>query len=60
LLPKYLSNPRLYSELELARTMSVVLTNVGDKIFLPQRADGNPRELRLLLNREPLQGRNGQ
>ncbi len=60
LLPKYESNPRLYAELELARTMSVVLTNVQDKIFLPQRADGKPRELRLMLNREPLQGRSGQ
>ena len=60
LLPKYQSNPRLYAELELARTMSIVLTNVQDKIFLPQRADGKPRELRLQLNREPLQGRSGQ
>jgi hypothetical protein len=30
-----------------------VLTNVQDKIFLPQRADGKTRELRLMLNREP-------
>ncbi|HEX7654974.1 MAG TPA: protease modulator HflK [Verrucomicrobiae bacterium] len=58
--PKYESNPRLYAELELARTMSVVLTNVQDKIFLPQRADGKPRELRLQLNREPVQNRSGQ
>jgi modulator of FtsH protease HflK len=55
LLPKYQANPRLYTELELARTMSVVLTNVQDKIFLPQREDGKPRELRLQLNREPQQ-----
>jgi hypothetical protein len=33
--------------------MSGILTNVQDKIYLPQRADGKPRELRLLLNREP-------
>jgi hypothetical protein len=33
--------------------MGPILTNVQDKIFLPQRADGKPRELRLMLNREP-------
>jgi membrane protease subunit HflK len=55
LLPQYEKNPRLFAELELAKTMAVVLTNVQDKIFLPQRADGKPRELRLLLNREPPQ-----
>jgi hypothetical protein len=29
--------------MELAKVMSVVLTNVQDKIYLPQRADGQPR-----------------
>jgi hypothetical protein len=29
------------------------MTNVEDKIFLPERADGKARELRLLLSREP-------
>jgi membrane protease subunit HflK len=57
LLPEYQKNPRLFAELELAKTMAVVLTNVQDKIFLPQRADGKTRELRLMLNREPPQGR---
>jgi membrane protease subunit HflK len=60
LLPEYQKNPRLFAELELAKTMSIVLTNVGDKIYVPQRADGKPRELRLQLNREPLQNRSGQ
>jgi len=55
LLPQFQSNPRLYEEMELAKVMSVVLTNVQDKIYLPQRADGQPRELRLQLNREPQQ-----
>jgi len=55
--PKYESNPVLFEQLELTRTMTVVLTNVQDKIFLPERADGKARELRLLLNREPLQQR---
>jgi hypothetical protein len=33
--------------------MSQALTNVQDKIFFSTRADGKPRELRLMLNREP-------
>ena len=55
LLPQYQSNPKLYAQLALAKAMPQVLTNVQDKIFLPQRADGKPRELRLQLNREPPQ-----
>ena len=55
LLPKYESNPNLFAQLELAKAMTQILTNVQDKIFLPQRADGQPRELRLQLNREPPQ-----
>jgi hypothetical protein len=35
--------------------MEVAFTNVQDKIYLPSRADGKPRELRLMLNREPPQ-----
>jgi hypothetical protein len=35
------------------QAMGQVFTNVQDKIYLPQRADGKPRELRLMLNREP-------
>lgn len=58
LLPEYQKNPKLFAQLELAKTMAAVLPNVQDKIFLPQRADGKPRELRLMLNREPPQGRN--
>jgi membrane protease subunit HflK len=55
LVPKYESNPNLFAQLELAKAMTQILTNVQDKIFLPQRADGKPRELRLQLNREPPQ-----
>jgi len=54
LLPQYRSNPQLYAQLELAKAMPQILSNV-DKDFLPQRADGKPRELRLMLNREPPQ-----
>ncbi len=47
--------PRLFAQQQLVQTMAQVLTNVQDKIFLPERADGKPRELRLQLNREPPQ-----
>jgi membrane protease subunit HflK len=55
LLPKYNGNPSLFAQQQLVEVMEQVLTNVQDKIFLPQRADGKPRELRLELNREPPQ-----
>ena len=54
LLPQYNRDPKLYAQLELAKAMPQIYTN-ADKIFLPQRADGKSRELRLLLNREPPQ-----
>jgi membrane protease subunit HflK len=54
LLPKYLGNPDLFMQAQLVATLGQVLTNVQDKIFLPDRADGKVRELRLLLNREPM------
>jgi membrane protease subunit HflK len=53
LLPKYESNPSLFAQVTLVQAMGPILTNVQDKIFLPARADGKPRELRLQLNREP-------
>ncbi|HVU26962.1 MAG TPA: protease modulator HflK [Verrucomicrobiae bacterium] len=53
LLPKYENNPSLFEQQTLIAAMGGILTNVQDKIYLPQRADGKPRELRLLLNREP-------
>jgi len=58
LLPKYESNPNLFAQQTLVQTMGQVLTNVEDKWFLPERADGKPRELRLMLNREPPQPKN--
>jgi membrane protease subunit HflK len=53
LLPRYQSDPHLFAQMELAKAMSQILTNVQEKMFLPERGDGKPRELRLLLNREP-------
>jgi regulator of protease activity HflC (stomatin/prohibitin superfamily) len=58
LLPGYETNRNLFAQMTLVQTMGQVLTNVQDKIYLPQRADGQPRELRLMLNREPPQPKN--
>jgi membrane protease subunit HflK len=58
LLPRYQSNPRLYLHTELAKIMPQILTNAQRTEFLPRRADGKPRELRLMLNDLPPQGRN--
>ena len=53
LLPRYQSNPTLFKQRLLADSMQRVLTNAQFKLYLPQRADGKPRELRLQLNKEP-------
>lgn len=53
LLPQYKANPALFANVLLSQTIGQVLTNVQDKIYLPERADGKPRELRLQLSREP-------
>jgi modulator of FtsH protease HflK len=55
LLPQYQLNPNLFVQQAFVQTMEAAFTNVQDKIYLPQRADGKPRELRLMLNREPPQ-----
>lgn len=52
-LPHYEANPGLFMARVQNDTLTRVMTNVEDKIFLPDRADGKARELRLLLNREP-------
>ena len=49
LLPRYKENPSLFAEQRLAATLARVMTNVQDKLFLPEKS----QELRLLLNREP-------
>jgi len=59
LLPKYQSNPNLFVQQRLVEAMSLALTNVQDKIFFSTRADGKPRELRLMLNREPVAPKTG-
>ena len=59
LLPAFEMDRNLFAQQKLAETMALVLTNVQDKFFLPQRADGQPRELRLQLNREPPEPKTG-
>jgi regulator of protease activity HflC (stomatin/prohibitin superfamily) len=51
-LPEYQRHPALFAEQRLTETLGRVLTNVQDKIFLADSANGKPKELRLLLNRE--------
>lgn len=53
LLPKYRENPQLFVQLRLTETIGRVMAGVQDKIYLAEDPDGRPRELRLLLNREP-------
>jgi membrane protease subunit HflK len=48
----YQRNPELFTKRLLAETTQRVLTNAQFKTYLPARADGHPRELRLLLNKE--------
>ena len=53
LLPRYEANPALFANILLTEKIGQVLTNVQDKIFVPDRADGKSTELRLQLSREP-------
>ena len=53
ILPQYQRHPELFKQQRLTETLSRVLTNAQDKIFVADSANGNPKQLRLLLNREP-------
>ena len=57
LLPKYKSNPDLFVQQRLTEVIARVMTNAQDKVYLASRPDGQSRELRLLLNREPAKAR---
>jgi len=48
----YDRNPELLRKRLLSETMERVMTNADFKTFLPSRADGRSRELRLLLNKQ--------
>jgi len=53
LLPQYRTNAALFAEQQINLAMAEMLTNAGDKWFIPQHADGKSGELRLQLNPEP-------
>lgn len=53
ILPYYKQDPSLFVQQTFVQAIGGALTNVEDKWYLPQRADGRTRELRLILNREP-------
>jgi membrane protease subunit HflK len=53
ILPQYREHRDLFTQQSLLETLSHVLTNAQDKIFVSDSPNGKPRELRLLLNREP-------
>ena len=53
LLPSYRANPSLFVQLQLSETLSTVLSNAQNTLFIARRPDGRERELRLLLNRPP-------
>jgi membrane protease subunit HflK len=53
LLPRYRENPALFAQKNLTETLGRVMTNVENKIFLTPGAPGQPKEFRMLLNREP-------
>ena len=52
LLPRYQANPDLFVQQRLMETLGRALTNLEERIYIQERADGKPRELRLLFNRE--------
>lgn len=53
-LPEFDRNKQLFRDRRLTETMAIVLANAQEKYFLVERTDGTPRDLRILLNREPL------
>lgn len=53
LLPKYRADPDLFVQLRLSETLARSMTNLQDTVYLQERADGQPREMRVLLNRLP-------
>lgn len=50
----YRQNPGLYRDRLRTEAITRILTNAPDKFFLPSRADGDRREIRININREPL------
>jgi len=53
LLPEYRKNPALFRDLHYAEALQRIYPNVSEKVIVQERGNGQPRELRLLLSREP-------
>jgi membrane protease subunit HflK len=53
ILPWYKTNADLFVQQQFNETMGRVLTNLQEKIYVPERMDGKQRDLWLMLNREP-------
>ena len=53
-LPEYLKDPALFKDRLLAARMGRVMTNAQEKFFLSDTPEGQTREVRLQLSREPL------
>jgi modulator of FtsH protease HflK len=51
--PIYESNPQLYTLLWQAETLARVFTNAAEKVYIAPGPNDRPRELRLLIGREP-------
>jgi membrane protease subunit HflK len=52
ILPRFRADPQLFVQQRLTETLARVMTNVQDKIYVTESADGKSKELRLLLNRD--------
>ncbi len=57
LLPQYEANPGLFTLRWQTETLGRIFTNAQEKFFVAPGPDGRPRQLRLLLSREPLKPR---
>lgn len=53
-LPEYLKDPALFEDRLLAARLGRVMTNAQEKFFLSDTPEGQTREVRLQLSREPL------
>ena len=53
-LPQYRENQELFTQLYQSEAVQRVFTNAQERLFIPARADGRPRTMRLDLTREPL------
>jgi HflK protein len=57
ILPQYQANPSLFTLQRQTETLGRIFTNAQEKFYVAPGADGQPRELRLLLSREPVKPR---